>query len=201
MPRFISRLLNGISIRKTESSVKDEVRIKRLEKIIGSKIKDPNIFLEALTHRSTAHNKIFRHKFRSNERLEFLGDSVLNMIIGEYILGKFKKEEEGFMTKIRSRFVNREILALTGERLKIEEILFMSDNARNALRGGAKSMISDALESIIGAIYLDHGLENPKIKTTKAACSNLLKHKNFQSQIIKSFQRKDLTIRRLLQFT
>jgi len=163
VPKFISRLLNGISLKKTESSVSDEIRIKRLEKIIGSKIKDPDIFFEALTHRSAAHHKISKHSFRSNERLEFLGDSILNLVIGEYIFSRFKKEEEGFMTKIRSRFVNREILAHTGEKLKLEEILFMSENARIAFRGGAKSMISDALEALVGAIYLDQGLEQAKL--------------------------------------
>ncbi|MBU2444732.1 MAG: ribonuclease III [Bacteroidetes bacterium] len=200
MPKFISRLFNGISKKKTESSLNHDHRIKRLEKIIGSKIEYPNIFLEALTHRSTAYSKISNHKFHSNERLEFLGDSILNLVIGEYIFGKFKKEEEGFMTKIRARFVNREILALTGERLKLDEILFMSENAKIALRNGAKSMISDALEAVIGAIYLDKGIEQAKkfihkyiIRPNKGLLI-ISEDKNYKSRLLEFTQAQKLTV-------
>jgi ribonuclease-3 len=200
VPKFISRFLNGISKKKTKSSTSDKSRIKRLEKFIGSKIKDPNIFLEALTHRSTTHSKISNHKIRSNERLEFLGDSILNLIIGEYIFGKFKKEDEGFMTKIRARFVNREILELTGSKLKLEEILFMSENAKIALRNGAKSMISDALEALIGAIYLDQGIEQVKrfihkhiIRPNKGLLI-ISEDKNFKSRLLEFAQAQKLPV-------
>ncbi len=113
--------------------------------------------LKLLIHRSfLEENETFTF---SNERLEFLGDSVLNLIIGEYLFNKFPNEEEGFLTKVRAKMVNRNALSLVAENLNLGELLIISSNVPKSITHNSKSILSDALEALIGAVYLDRGIE------------------------------------------
>jgi ribonuclease-3 len=91
----------------------------------------------------------------SNERLEFLGDSVLGMITAAYLFKKFPFKDEGFLTEIRSRMVSRESLNVLGRKLGLDEVIEYENQKKTIL--SRSSMYGDALEAFIGAVYLDKG--------------------------------------------
>ena len=173
-------------------------KFKELEKIIGSQIDDRNIYVEALIHRSfLEENERFTF---SNERLEFLGDSVLNLIIGEYLFNKFPNEEEGFLTKVRAKLVNRNALSLVAENLNLGELLIISSNVPKSITHNSKSILSDALEALIGAVYLDKGIETCtkfiQTKILEPALKNgeHLVDENYKSQLLEYAQANKLAI-------
>jgi len=97
----------------------------------------------------------------SNERLEFLGDAVLGMVIAEYLFTKYPFKDEGFLTEVRSRIVNRENLNILSKKIGLDHIVeYNSKSKPNGL--SFKSIYGDALEALIGAIYLDHGYKFSK---------------------------------------
>jgi ribonuclease-3 len=173
-------------------------KFNKLEKIIGTSILDKNIYVEALIHRSfLEENEQFT---LSNERLEFLGDSVLNLIIGEYLFNKFPKEEEGFLTKVRAKLVNRNALSLVAEDINLGDLLIISSNVPKSITHNSKSILSDALEALIGAIYLDKGIDTCKkfIRTNiiEPALKNgeHLVDENYKSQLLEYAQANKLAI-------
>jgi ribonuclease-3 len=173
-------------------------RLIKLEKLVGTKIKNYNFYIEALTHRSGVHISPLKNK-TSNERLEFLGDSVLNLIVTEYIFSKFKDEDEGQMTILRSRFVNKDILLKVANELNISKLLYVNENAANAIEAGAKSILADSIEALIGAIYLDQGLEVAKKFVVKYIIKPNyklvdVKDQNFKSQLLEFVQANKLSI-------
>jgi len=162
----IARLFDLFKPQKKEFTSKEiqtsfpQETFNKLERIIGASILDKNIYVEALIHRSyLEENDQFT---LSNERLEFLGDSVLNLVIGEYLFNKFPQEEEGFLTKVRAKLVNRNALSLVAENMNLGELLIISSSVPKSITHNSKSMLSDALEALIGAIYLDKGIETCK---------------------------------------
>ena len=173
-------------------------KFKELEKIIGTTVNDKKIYVEALIHRSfLEENETFTF---SNERLEFLGDSVLNLIIGEYLFNKFPNEEEGFLTKVRAKMVNRNALSIVAENLNLGELLIISSNVPKSITHNSKSILSDAFEALIGAVYLDRGIEVCKkfIQTNilEPALNNgeHLIDENYKSQLLEYAQANKLAI-------
>jgi ribonuclease-3 len=173
-------------------------KFNQLEKIIGTTISDRNIYVEALIHRSfLEENDQFTF---SNERLEFLGDSVLNLVIGEYLFNKFPNEEEGFLTKVRAKLVNRNALSLVAENMNLAEFLILSSSLPKSITHNSKSMLSDALEALIGAIYLDKGIEACKQFIQKRILEPALKNgdhlidENYKSQLLEYAQANKLAI-------
>ncbi|MCF8326067.1 ribonuclease III [Lacihabitans sp. CS3-21] len=127
--------------------------IKSIEQIIGASPKNKLLYQLAFRHTSASkHNGINSFK-ESNERLEFLGDSVLGMVVAEYLFKKYPFKDEGFLTEIRSRIVNRESLNVLARRIGLDKLIEF-DGQRNFHR---TSMFGDAMEALIGAIYLDKG--------------------------------------------
>lgn len=196
LKKFVSKLFRKEKGRKKTN--KDiEYRLSRIEKLVGTKINNPNLYLEALTHRSGVNISPLRKK-TSNERLEFLGDSVLNLVVTEYIFSRFKEEDEGQMTIFRSRFVNKEILLKVANKLKMTNLLFINENAATAIESGAKSILADSVEALIGAIYLDLGLDAASNFIMKYIIKpNLslvgIKDQNFKSQLLEYVQSKKLS--------
>jgi len=173
-------------------------KFKTLEKIIGTTVGDKKFYVEALIHRSfLEENNQFNY---SNERLEFLGDSVLNLVIGEFLFSRFPDEEEGFLTKVRAKMVNRNALSITAEQLKLDELLILSNNVPKSVAHSSKSMLSDALEALIGAIYLDKGLDACKKFIEKNILEPSLKKgdhlidENYKSQLLEYAQANKLDI-------
>lgn len=93
----------------------------------------------------------------SNERLEFLGDAVLSLIIGEYLFKKYPLKEEGFLTEIRARIVNRASLGSLAKKLGVDALLHYNKDAMR--KGESKFIYGNALEALIGAVYLDKGYQ------------------------------------------
>ncbi|MFM6936518.1 MAG: ribonuclease III, partial [Aquirufa sp.] len=109
----------------------------------------------AFLHASASRESVSKSYKESNERLEFLGDSVLGMITAAYLFKKFPFKDEGFLTEIRSRMVSRESLNVLGRKLGLEEVIEYENQRKTSL--SRSSMYGDALEAFIGAVYLDKG--------------------------------------------
>ncbi len=132
----------------------------KLEELIGFNIKRREFFIQALMHRSFLEQN--GDYAVSNERLEFLGDSVLNLIVAEYLFEEFPDKDEGFLTKVRSKLVNRIALADAAELIHLVDFILVSKNLSNTFKNGSRTVLADATEALIGAIYLDNGLEKAK---------------------------------------
>jgi ribonuclease-3 len=142
-----------------------------LEDRIGYKFRNPLLLAEALTHPSLRH-ETQRHHF-DNQRLEFLGDAVLQLVITEQLFGHFKTEPEGKLTKLRSRLVSREGLTVHAARLELGSYLMMGRGEEAS--GGRKrnSTLADAFEALIGAIYLDSDLATVRLFILAQAAPDL----------------------------
>ncbi|MFN2507180.1 MAG: ribonuclease III [Chthoniobacterales bacterium] len=127
-----------------------------LEERIGHKFRNSLLLAEALTHPSLGH-ETQRHHF-DNQRLEFLGDAVLQLVITEHLYTLFPREAEGRLTKLRSRLVSREALRLHALKLDLGRFLMMG-RGEEACGGRERiSTLADAFEALLGAIYLDTDL-------------------------------------------
>lgn len=122
-----------------------------LEKTLGYKFKDKQLLIEALTHKS------YKQPY-DNERLEFLGDAVLDLVVGEYLFKKFPKSDEGKLSKIRASLVNEEGFNKLANVLKLGDHIFLSNAEENNDGRTKPSLLSNAFEAVMGAIYLEAGL-------------------------------------------
>lgn len=162
-----------------------------LEKKLGITIKNIAIFEQALLHRSYLQI-ITNVRAYSNERLEFLGDSILGMIVAEFLFSEHNLLE-GELTKMRSWLVNKKSLALCGYALELNSYIMMSYSAEKALENGSLSIISDAMEAIIAAIYLDSGIREVRnfiLKKLLPVLKNehIMKDTNFKSKLLEKVQ-------------
>ncbi|MGB6327465.1 MAG: ribonuclease III [Halarcobacter sp.] len=124
----------------------------KLEECLDYQFRNKDLIIEALTHKS--YKKPY-----NNERLEFLGDAVLNLIVGEYLYTKFPESNEGDLSKIRASLVNETGFTKLANEIKLGDYIFIS-NAEERNKGRTKaSILSDAFEAIMGAVYLESGLE------------------------------------------
>jgi len=128
---------------------------KSVTHLIGSSPNNLNLYRLAFLHASASKDSVAKTYKESNERLEFLGDSVLGMITAAYLFKKFPFKDEGFLTEIRSRMVSRESLNVLGRKLGLDEVIEYENQKKTIL--SRSSMYGDALEAFIGAVYLDKG--------------------------------------------
>ncbi len=125
-----------------------------LQKLIGYTFNNIDLLNHALTHRSA--NKIH------NERLEYLGDSILSFVIAEALFNRFPNVDEGDLSQMRSSLVCGEMLAIIGQNFSIGEYMILGQGELKSGGHRRESIISDALEAIIGAIYLDSNIQTVK---------------------------------------
>ena len=137
-----------------------EKDISKLEKALGFTFKNRVLLVEAITHKS------FSSSEDNNQRLEFLGDSILNTIISEYLFDEFGHDNEGKMTSMRSSFVNENSLYELAKKIKLNEFMLMSDDEIMRKGNLRKAALSDTYEAIIGAIFLDQGYDKTKVIVT-----------------------------------
>jgi len=126
--------------------------IKTLEDKLGYEFKDKKLIIEALTHKS------YKQPY-DNERLEFLGDAVLDLVVGEYLFKKFKRSDEGKLSKIRASLVNETGFDKLARALKLGDYILLSNAEDNNGGREKSSLLSNAFEAIMGAIYLEAGLK------------------------------------------
>lgn len=144
---------------------KDLDLVSFLIKKFGYRPKKLELFHQALTHKSYSNTK----NIESNERLEYLGDTVIDMIVAEYLFEKFKDKDEGFLTKVKAKIVNRKMLSSIGAELELAQ--YIKYKTGRSIR--IATIEGNAFEAIIGAIYLDSNYD-----TTK---------KVFRSRIIRNY--------------
>jgi len=144
---------------------------KELQKAIAYFFRDEGILSQALTHKSYANEKKGMQK--DNERLEFLGDAVLDLSISHIIMERFPDLSEGEMSKLRASMVNESSLALLAEGIGLHQHLLLGHGEE--VSGGRKklSILADAFEAVIAAIYLDGGFE-AAFKTVTGLFSKLI---------------------------
>ena len=118
----------------------------------GYKPQKTSYFIQALTHKSSLTD---HEQLAANERLEFLGDSILDAVVASFVYDKYPEIDEGQLTKIKSRIVNRKSLSAIGERMGIRKYLIYSQGRSINLAG----LEGNAFEALIGAIYLDGGFD------------------------------------------
>jgi len=131
------------------------MEIIELEKSLGYQFKDEKLITEALTHRSYK-------KDVNNERLEFLGDAVMDLIVGEYLFYLFPKAEEGTLSKLRAALVNEDSFTRLAKRLNLGKFLYLSPAEENNNGREKPSILSSAFEAVMGAIYLESGFDTAK---------------------------------------
>ena len=138
----------------------------------GLRVKRRSVYEEALTHSSMLDGD--KSGLKSNERLEFLGDVVLDMTMANYLYTAFPEAQEGELTKRKSRIVNRKNLNLLGKNMGLHHLI----HAKMRREDIHDSMVGNALEALIGALYLDHG-----IMKTQRAVLGMLKHYGLDEQV------------------
>ncbi len=156
----------------------DQVKIEEFEEIIGYQFKNKNFLCQALTHSSYA-NEMRMNKLLNNERLEFLGDAVLELMSSEFIFRTNKEMHEGEMTKLRASLVCEPTLAMCAREINLGDYILLGKG--EIATGGAErdSIISDAFEAVIGAIYLDGGFTSAKEFVTKFVLDDIDNKKLF----------------------
>ncbi len=125
-----------------------------LSEQLGYKFSSPQLLQRALTHRSFAADH--------NERLEFLGDSVLGCIIAQHLFNEFPQLSEGELSRLRSNLVREETLALLAQQLDLGSYLKLGDGERKSAGHSRPSILADALEALFGAVFLDAGFAAAK---------------------------------------
>ncbi len=198
MTKLLSWILEKLKQRevKKKSELISQVfslkKLAELEKIIGCSINNKSYYIQALTHRSFLEQNDFYDV--SNERLEFLGDSVLSLAVAEYLFEEFPIRDEGFLTKVRAKLVNKMTLADAAEKIKLVRFILISNNVKNTFMPGSKTILSDAFEALIGAVYLDNGLDASKEFINRVLIEPNVKEglylidENFKSQLLEYAQ-------------
>ena len=171
-------------------SKEDKELIKAINFILGYNTKKPELFKLALLHKSIKTEE-------SNERLEFLGDAILGLIVAKYLFKLYPFKDEGFLTKIRSKIVNRESLNNIGRRVGLKKLI----NVKRFKSKSYDSIYGDALEAIIGACYLEKGFDFCEQKVIKNIIvpyfdlDNLTTQiHNFKSKVLEWAQKEKIDI-------
>ena len=150
MNRFLTYVLKLLK----NSTEEEKKLILAIKAIVGTTPNNLKLYSLAILHSSTS-NKNEKGFRPSNERLEYLGDAILGAVVADYLFKRFPFKDEGFLTEIRSRIVNRESLNNLGKKLGLNVIIQIDSQKKGMYTH--KSLYGDALEAIVGAVYLDKG--------------------------------------------
>ncbi len=183
---------------ETSSSTLAPETLAYLQQLVGEPGNNLQLYQTALTHRSVVHDPATADLIESNQRLEFLGDSVLGMLISEYLFRNFPASAEGELSSNRAKIVNSKSLAGFARSLDLGQHLLLGESADHHKIRNSESALADAFESLIGAIYLDKGIktafdfiirhiiQHPGYKTIVAA------EHNYKSRLIEYTQSNHL---------
>jgi ribonuclease III len=141
---------------RKEKKIKDK-QIDRLQKIIRVKFKNKSLLQRAVTHRSYVNES--GRNIKDNERLEYLGDSVLGLVVNEFLFRQFEDYREGKLAKIKSAVVSEATLAKIARNINLGEYILMGKGEDHSGGRERPSILANTLEAVIGAIYLDSGLK------------------------------------------
>lgn len=180
------------SIFVSSSPVERSVDLAKVQSIIGYRFNDQNLLALALTHRSYTNNSELVNE--SNERMEFLGDSVLGLLIAEQLFADHPDWHEGELTQMKALLVNETTLAEIGKDIGLNQHIYLSTEEEKS--GGAErsSIVSDAMESVMAAVYLDGGIEAAKkfilrvIYSRKEMISADSSQRNYKGELLELIQ-------------
>lgn len=193
----ISTLFAKLLRQHSKERYLSEKDIEKFETKLNYKFCDKSLIAQALKHRSFL-SVTNESRLSSNERLELLGDAVLGMVVTEFLYKRFPTKEEGELTAIKSLMVSRKILARAATQIELGQFILMNEAEEKAGGRYRHSIIADAFESIIGAIYLDGGLETVidfiyrklLVRTEKIIVEE--QNRNFKSMLLEYSQSKNL---------
>jgi ribonuclease-3 len=160
MLRFLKKLFGLKQPTKPDRSLSLATR-RKLESRLGYQFQRPHLLLEALTHRSF-HGGSRTTEYPAYERLEFLGDSVLGLVVAERLFLDYPDMPEGELTKSKSLLVNRKALAHAAKPIGLGDYILMSEDEEKAGGRRRQSILADCLEAIIGAVYEDGGMRSAR---------------------------------------
>lgn len=180
---MISRLKEWFRKRPAPEPAKPAERLSQLEKSLGLTLpgEDLHLFTKALRHRSIVDNTQYE-AHETYERLEFLGDAVLDLIVTEILFEKYPTEDEGFLTKLRSKIVKGDTLYKLALSLELNEALEIGDRAAGQGIELSKSVLADVYEAIIAALYLSLGYEKT-FRFVKMNLEKFLDMKTIETQV------------------
>ncbi len=138
----------------------------KFEEIIGINFRDKNLLKQAFTHRSYL-NEHKESEIVHNERLEFLGDAVLELIVTEYLYTKYPDETEGSLTSYRAALVNAETMSKAASRINMNDFLLLSKGESKDTGRARQIILANTIEALIGALFLDQGYEIAKYFISK----------------------------------
>lgn len=182
--------------KSAEKHLLPDEKYERLQRVLGYRVKNRELFEHSLIHRSYTQF-VDTTRYESNERMEFLGDAVLSLVVSEYLYKQFRSSE-GDLTKFRSRLVNRKALAEYASHLHLEEFILVSPSAKQSLEKGNDSILADAYEAVIAAIFLDGGLVAAEsfisafIIAHPISSEMMLTDENFKSKLLEYSQSRNL---------
>ncbi|TKJ42476.1 ribonuclease III [candidate division LCP-89 bacterium B3_LCP] len=161
-------------------------QLRSLEKRIDYHFRDPALLLNALKHRSYLDTTGER-RIHSNERLEFLGDAVINLVVSDHFFRSGSGDAEGVMTTWKSTIVSGTVLAEQARKIELGKYIFLSENEAKSGGRDRDSILEDAFEALVGAIFLDRGLElaaafiHRFLLTDASHILNKKSHRNYKS--------------------
>ncbi|MBI4125494.1 MAG: ribonuclease III, partial [Deltaproteobacteria bacterium] len=141
-----------------EITKEEQKQLRVFEKKLGYKFKKPALLKRALTHKSST-NEMKLSPMENNERLEFLGDAVLELVISHLLMENFSDHPEGELSKLRAAIVNEVQLAELARKIDLGDFLFLGKGEDRTGGREKDSLLSDALEAVLGAVYVDRGLK------------------------------------------
>jgi ribonuclease-3 len=172
----------------------DKELVKKLRPVIGFIPVRTSTFKLAFSHKSGSNDK--EYAIQNNERLEYLGDAILGTIVAEYLFKKYPNANEGFLTKMRSKIVQRKALNKIGDKMELDILLNHQNHTRLS-----HSMLGNAVEALVGAIYLELGYEKTKQFVIRKIIRNYLDvHQlekvddNYKSQLLEWCQKNGQSI-------
>lgn len=171
----------------------DEATIERSEKAIGHKFKDRTLLVQALTHASTNTENIL-----DNERMEFLGDSIVGLVVCEHLYNAYPEFTEGRLTRMKSAIVSRSALGRAARAMGLDEFLLVGAGMAKR-RHLPTSLYANVFEAVVAAVFLDAGMERAKavilthLKAEIAAAEAEKRYKNYKS-ILQHYAQREMQI-------
>ena len=183
-------------------------KINKLYEILSEKTLNSDLFINSLTHRSASSN--------NNERLEFLGDAVLGLVIANHLYSSFKNDQEGILSRKRSHLVKKDTLFRIAKKLSLSDLINIGEGEKKSGGKNSSSILSDALEAIIGVVFLIDGYDaakefilkvyqeelenipdNEELKDSKTKLQEFLQGKGFN---LPKYETKEVLIEKDLHF-
>lgn len=192
-PFPLSSLPSRISMSSSPPRSSRDLSLDTLEDLVGRRVDDLSLYQRALTHRSLL--RVYpEESLESNERLEYLGDAFLDLVVGERLYEQFPDKNEGELSRLRARLVSETPLARYARRLDLGNHLFMSKNAARGNGRDNPSILADAFEALVGAVYLDLGHDEARRFVFERALAPFdlvemaTRDENYKSQLLERMQ-------------